>query len=129
MSHGTGSKRGDKNLGDPPPNGQAGPACVKQLARRKKLPADFLRENGFFDLSGGGVGVRYRDEDGEELFCRKRDVPGDPRRFAQPAGVRLCPFGLWRRDTNSRGSATMKGDPSGEASRDETFVCDPPPAA
>jgi hypothetical protein len=79
-------------------NGEAGRPCVEELARRKKLPADFLREVGFFDLRGGGIGVRYRDEDGEELFVRKRDVPGDPRRFIQEAGQKLRPFGLWRRE-------------------------------
>jgi hypothetical protein len=84
------------------------PLYVEQLSQNKKLPAEFLREVGFFDLPGGGVGVRYRDEDGEELFVRKRGVPGDPRRFIQPPGVALRPFGLWRRQKDvDRGGGVL----------------------
>ena len=61
----------------------------------------------------------------------QRKVHADPVPSEVRAKYRMQMRRLWElgSDTNSRGSATMKGDPSGEVSRDETFVCDPPPAA
>jgi hypothetical protein len=81
------------------PPGRPTPAdavTIAKLAARKKLPEEFLREQGVEDLQGGGVAIPYYSEDGGEvLFARERDVPGGPR-FRQPAGVKLHPYGLWK---------------------------------
>jgi AAA domain len=75
---------------------------VAELAERKRLPLEFLRDDlGWHDLEGGGVGIPYYSEDGTELFVRERDRPAGPR-FRQPKGRDLEVFGLWRLDEVSR---------------------------
>jgi hypothetical protein len=50
---------------------------------------------GVRDLPGGGVGIPYYDDAGNELFVREREASRRPgKRFWQPAGLRLRPYGL-----------------------------------
>src|SRR4051794_32430017 len=75
---------------------------LKQLAAEKKLPEAWLREEvGVHDLNGG-VGIPYYgDEGGEPLFVRERDTQKcvrQQKRFLQPKGVSLIPYGTWRLD-------------------------------
>jgi hypothetical protein len=73
------------------------PATVAELAEAKALSEEFLREQGLRDLPGGGIAIPYYDADGKELFQRRRGAPSkDGRRFDQPRGVKLVPYGLWR---------------------------------
>ncbi len=72
------------------------PSTVAELAEAKQLPEAFLREQGLGDLPGGGIGITYYGEAGEELFVRRRGVPGAGKRFDQPKGTPLRPYGLHR---------------------------------
>src|SRR5262249_45837994 len=77
---------------------------IELLAKAKKLDADYLIRLHLEDIPGGGVSIPYyADAPGDEvLFRRERDNPrrknseGEPKRFHQPAGVKLQPYGLWR---------------------------------
>jgi hypothetical protein len=70
---------------------------VATLAKAKGLdPAWLARELGLTDLPGGGISIPYFDIDGTESFRRERDNPARDRRFHQPAGVKLRPYGLWQ---------------------------------
>lgn len=71
---------------------------VAALAAAKSLSVDWLREQGVADLPGGGVSICYYERDGMEMFRRARDVPGSGRRFSQPKGTGLRPYGLWKLD-------------------------------
>jgi hypothetical protein len=68
---------------------------IETLAKTKNLPVDFLRKLGLEDLPGGGIAIPYFDGTGEEMLRRQRDVPGG-KRFCQPSGVKLQPYGLQR---------------------------------
>lgn len=72
----------------------AGP--VERLAERKKLPAGWL--TGTLGVRGVGDTVRipYFDFDGEPLYERTRNPDGAKKRFHQPAGTKLKPYGRER---------------------------------
>jgi putative DNA primase/helicase len=72
------------------------PITLADLARAKRLPVPFLEQLGVRDLPGGGVGIPYYGPAGEDLFVRQRDAPGRSKRFHQPAGVPLVPYGQHR---------------------------------
>lgn len=82
-------------------NGQAAhqllPPTVQNLAQLKHLPVEFLRGLGLSDLPKGCAGIPYYDPSGgEPLFTRERRALQGSRRFYQPKGVSLQPYGLWR---------------------------------
>jgi hypothetical protein len=70
-------------------------STIASLAQAKRLPEPFLRDLGLRDTPAG-VAIPYRDELGNLRFERTRlSLDGD-RRFLQPAGVSLAPYGLDR---------------------------------
>src|SRR3954451_21243841 len=75
---------------------------VARLAAHFALPEAFLRELGLEDLPTGVVGIPYYGPGGEDLFVRQRLALEGKRRFHQPEGVPLQPYGLWRLDAAAR---------------------------
>ncbi|MGH7227320.1 MAG: DUF3987 domain-containing protein, partial [Gemmataceae bacterium] len=72
---------------------------IAELSKQKNLPTAFLREQlDLRELNGGAIGIPYFGESGEELFVRQRNPPGRERRFLQPKGTKLLPYGLNRLD-------------------------------
>jgi putative DNA primase/helicase len=68
---------------------------VSRLAEAKRLPAVFLQELGLRDAQEG-VAIPYRNNLGKVLFERTRLSLDGERRFLQPTGVSLVPYGLER---------------------------------
>jgi hypothetical protein len=68
---------------------------VEEIAARKCLPSDFLRGLGLWDGSDGRIRIPYKSESGARLFARLRPGYGG-RRFHQPRGFALRPYGLDR---------------------------------
>lgn len=66
------------------------------LAARKHLPLDFLVGLGLHDLDGGRIGIPYRDAAGRVLWERIRHPEGSEKRFHQPDGIALVPYGRER---------------------------------
>jgi hypothetical protein len=68
--------------------GESSGCTLAQLAEAKKLPAEFLREHGFFDLAKNGkyhnkaaVGISYKNRDGENKWLRIRtELSGNSKR-------------------------------------------------
>src|SRR5205823_2505262 len=77
-----------------PGSGPNGVLTVALLAGTKRLPVEFLKDLGVQDLPHGGVAFPYHDPAGNELFVRQRGTRG--KRFWQPPGVKLQPYGQWR---------------------------------
>jgi hypothetical protein len=75
---------------------------VSALAQAKRLPEGFLRELGVRDTASG-VAIPYRDESGNVLFERTRLSLDVGRRFLQPSGVSLVPYGLDRLKASREG--------------------------
>ena len=69
---------------------------VAEYAWVKKLPEDWLREQGLKDTSQG-IAIPYMDESGSVVATRKRYslAPTGPR-FSWVRGSRILPYGLWR---------------------------------
>jgi hypothetical protein len=79
-----------------------GHLTVQALAGQKQLPLDLLTGLGLKDLPGGGVGIPFFGPSGEHLFTREREVPSRDKRFWQPPGVPLRPYGLnWLADARA----------------------------
>jgi hypothetical protein len=74
---------------------------VAALAAARRLPEAFLRSLGLDD-NGAGVVIPYHDDAGNPLFDRLRTALAAKDGTRQPAGVSLCPYGLWRLDTARR---------------------------
>ena len=70
---------------------------VEVLAHERGFEAKFLREVGV-EVDGAGIKILYSDLEGKRKFHRRRNPPGVLPRFAQPAGVKTMPYGLWRLD-------------------------------
>ncbi len=72
---------------------------LAEFAAAKKLPLDFLTENGLGDFpDGSGVGIGYADETGQQhVRMRKRTAlhAKDGSLWTGPKGVDLIPYGLW----------------------------------
>jgi hypothetical protein len=78
---------------------------LEALATAKRLPSQFLRDLGVMDLPTGGVGIPYYGVTGEEVFVRERGSPRcGNRRFHQPIGVPLAPYGQWCLDQAANAS-------------------------
>lgn len=83
------------------PNGQkhttrqrSRPITLAELAKNKALPLEFLRDLGWHDLPGGGVGIPYRDENGKSLHVKRRTALKAREGSYWPRGVPLMPYGL-----------------------------------
>lgn len=79
--------------------GEPGPrkkVTVAEYARVKKLPEDWLREQGLKDTPQG-IAIPYMDESGSVVATRKRySLASTGPRFSWVRGSRVLPYGLWR---------------------------------
>ena len=78
---------------------------VYDLAKAKCLPEGFLRDLGLRDTASG-IAIPYRDESGNMLFERTRLSLDGGRRFLQPSGVSLAPYGLDRLKASPESACT-----------------------
>jgi hypothetical protein len=70
---------------------------VEALAEHKRLPVEFLHEQGLRDLPEGGVGIPYRTPDGQEVVKRRVKLrAGDGSYW--PQGQPLLAYGETRLD-------------------------------
>ncbi len=67
---------------------------VADLAQHKALPEDFLLALGVHDLPGGGVGIAYRDEEGNTLHVKTRSALDARHGSRWPKGTPLMAYGL-----------------------------------
>jgi hypothetical protein len=78
----------------------AGGVTLRALAAAKRLPVGFLRGLGCRDVEHHGapsVAIPYRERSGAPMLERRRlSLAGRGRRFWQPAGVMVAPYGLDR---------------------------------
>jgi hypothetical protein len=66
---------------------------IKDLAKAKRLPAEFLANIGLHDLAHGGIGIPYQDQAGRTVVVKERHALAGPRRFFWPAGQPLMAYG------------------------------------
>lgn len=81
------------------PERERGPrqrVTLVSLAEHKKLPVGFLREIGLREVPEGGVGIPYRDVDGNELALKRRVDLVAKLGSLWPKGASLMPYGLDR---------------------------------
>jgi hypothetical protein len=98
----TARDRTDKGSAGPRRNGKA--ITLADLATAKRLPMSFLQELGIHDLDGGGVGIPYYDQAGEEIAVKKRTALKATEGSYWPKGQALASYGDWRIDLASRAS-------------------------
>lgn len=70
--------------------------ALSDLAAHKHLPTDFLRGFGLHDLPGGGVGIPYRDTNGETIHVKRRTALVAMEGSYWPARTPLMAYGLDR---------------------------------
>jgi hypothetical protein len=85
------------------------PLTLAELAETKRLPVDWLREQGLDDFpDGSGVAIAYYDEnENKHLRLRKRTAlrAKEGSIWLGPRGVALIAYGVWR-----LGDARKNGD-------------------
>jgi hypothetical protein len=74
--------------------GSKRPITFKDLARDKALPIKFLTSLGLHDLPGGGVGIPYYDETGNQRHIKRRTALKATEGSFWPTGKALMPYGL-----------------------------------
>lgn len=75
-------------------NGTMSP--LNALAEKKRLPVSLFESLEWKNAGHGGITMPYFGVDGQQLFVRTRNPEGAERRFNQPKGVKLEPYGLWK---------------------------------
>jgi hypothetical protein len=82
--------------------------CLQDLADCKRLPVEFLREQGLHDLPEGGVGAPYRDGGGKTIAVKRRTALVAKDGSAWPAGKPVIPYGEDRlSDATEAGHLTL----------------------
>jgi hypothetical protein len=69
---------------------------VGEMAAHKKLPGDFLRSLGLRDLADGGIGIPYRELDGQQVLLKHRVALSAKEGSRWPKGAPLMAYGLER---------------------------------
>src|SRR4051794_6462161 len=88
------------------------PVTLARLAEAKRLPVEFLHRLGVKDLPGGGVGIPYLDETGEEIAVKRRTALKAKDGSFWPKGQPLAAYGLWK--LGEAASAGVLNLPEGE---------------
>ncbi len=79
------------------------PLTLADFAEAKRLPVDFLEREGLHNLSDGrGIGIRYCDFDGAELYVKRRTALKAKEGSFLPPGAKQYPYGLNRLDKARR---------------------------
>ncbi len=90
----------------PKPSANGKRICLKDLAKAKHLPADFLRDLGLTDLPEGGVAIPYYDETDQEIIVKRRSAcsagEGYKPPYGWPKGRPLAAYGQWKLDEANR---------------------------
>ena len=91
---------------------QTGGLTLEAYAKAKRLPADFLKQQGLVGIHRQGVPtvkIPYFGSDREEIAVRFRlSMKKDDQRFAWRTGSKPCPYGLWRlEDARDAGHLTI----------------------
>ena len=79
-----------------PEKEQRGSLTVAEMAAHKKLPPAFLREIGLHDLRDGGIGIPYRDAEGEIVATKRRTALRAKDGSFWQKGAPLMAYGLER---------------------------------
>jgi RecA-family ATPase len=79
-----------------PESSRPGPIGVALMAAHKRLPESFLRDLGLVDLPGGGIGIPYRDSDGNIAATKRRTKLIANEGSFWEKGKPLMPYGVER---------------------------------
>jgi hypothetical protein len=90
----------EKGSAGPRRNGKA--ITLADLAMAKRIPMSFLQELGIHDLDGGGVGIPYYDQAGEDIAVKKRAALKASEGSCWPKGQALASYGDWKLDDANR---------------------------
>lgn len=69
---------------------------IKDYAKEKKLPLNFLKDLGVADTKYNNVAIPYYNMEKSIIFTKFRNNPSCKNRFYYKKGAETVPYGLWK---------------------------------